>query len=107
MDLISEPFTEETVTDLDFTFTNDEKLGLTLRTADTYEIAKGATHAFITMKEPAGEIMINLQRALWWSERKRIVRHPIVAPPTPSNEPTKTTPAAEFAQDWFDGSEVA
>ncbi len=87
MEIISEPFTEETVTDYDFTFTGDEKLGITLKSQDYASLDPQTGWLNVRMTSPDGRIAVNLPRVLWMSEHKRVVKTPINTTPVPSDPP--------------------
>lgn len=85
MEIKSDPFTEETVTDYNFTFTGGEPLGITLKERDYVSATQdGWLNVAIHDAEGVpGRLAINLSRVLWMDIHKRVVRTPITKPPVP------------------------
>ncbi len=88
MDIISKPFTERLVRDIDVVFLGGETASLTLYPEDTIQYSDTSVLIEFKSKERTGVVELVRRNMCTLSHRERTVQEPITEPPVP---PTKDT----------------
>lgn len=92
MDIITKPYREYIVHDIDVEYLGGGTSTLTLHEGDMFETTP--LELIVTLKDK-GLIHMQRRNVCWFSVRTRTVQEPLSEPPTPSPRDPSNRPAAE------------